>query len=164
LFLEKRWYTGNMKTINRDIVSAVIVSKDGKIFQGRKNPKMGGVYADCWHIPGGGIKDGETKEQALIREIKEETGIDISKYKVALIDDVGEGESEKILSETGEKVLCRMKFFVYKVEISDKLAANVQVSLNGDLEEYVWTDTPELKNKKLTPPSVELFKKLGYIT
>jgi mutator protein MutT len=152
-----------MKTISRDIVAAVIVSKDGKIFQGKKNPKMGGVYADCWHIPGGGIKDGETKEQALIREIKEETGIDISKYKVALIDDVGEGESEKTLEENEENVLCKMKFFVYKIEINDKLATEIKISLDDDLAEYVWTDIPELKNKKLTPPSVELFKKLGYI-
>ncbi|MFA6973472.1 MAG: NUDIX domain-containing protein [Parcubacteria group bacterium] len=152
-----------MKIVNRDIVAAIIVSKEGKIFQGTKNPDKGGVYSDCWHIPGGGIEKGESPEQALVREIKEETGIDVTPYKMILIDDLGKGESEKILKETGERVLCKMKFLVYRVEIKDKLADEIEVFLNDDLEKYTWTDIAELKNKKLTPPSVELFQRLGYI-
>jgi len=42
-----------MRTINRDIVSAVILSKDFKILLGKKDPSKGGVYASSWHIPGG---------------------------------------------------------------------------------------------------------------
>lgn len=152
-----------MKTIHRDIVSALIVSKDGKIFQGTKNPARGGVYADCWHLPGGGVDAGETKEAALVREIKEETGIHISPRGFELIDNLGRGEAEKIL-ESGEKVLCRMSFFVYKVAVADKTAEEIEVTLNDDLEKYVWTDIQDLKNRKLTPPSKELFARLGYIS
>lgn len=43
-----------------------------------KDVNKGGVYTDCWHIPGGGIEEGEDKNSALMREVKEETGIDIS--------------------------------------------------------------------------------------
>jgi len=64
-----------MRKIKRDSVSALIFTKDGKLFQGMKDPAKGGVYADCWHIPGGGIDEGEDKRTALIREIQEETGI-----------------------------------------------------------------------------------------
>jgi 8-oxo-dGTP pyrophosphatase MutT (NUDIX family) len=145
-------------------VAAIIISKDGKIFQGMKDPNGGGVYLDCWHIPGGGVDEGETNEQALVREIKEETGIDITPYEIALVDDLGTGESEKILKDTGEKVLCKMKFNVYKVEISDKLADEIEISLNDDLVTHAWTDPSEFKNKKLTPPARELFQRLGYIS
>jgi 8-oxo-dGTP pyrophosphatase MutT (NUDIX family) len=151
-----------MKEIERDIVSALIFAKDGKLFQGMKDSRKGGVYSDCWHIPGGGVDEGETKEEALKREIKEETGIDISGYEIILVDDAGRGESDKTL-KTGEKTRCKMKFFVYKVEIRDKNAAEIKVSLDDDLNKFRWTDPKELSNLKLTPPSVELFKKLGYL-
>ncbi len=104
-----------MRSINRDIVAALIFSKDGKLFQGMKNPNDKGVYSDCWHIPGGGINNSEDKITALIREIKEETGIVISPEKIELVDDHGYGESEKTLKENGERVLCKMKFSVYKI-------------------------------------------------
>lgn len=152
-----------MREITREIVSALIFSKDGKLFQGMKAENKGGVYSDCWHIPGGGIDEGENKIQALIREIMEETGIDITPYKIELIDDTGKGVSEKILKPTGEKVLCNMRFNVYKIIIEDKNAEEIKVSLNDDLVKFKWFSVPELKNIKLTPPSVELFIRLGLV-
>jgi 8-oxo-dGTP pyrophosphatase MutT (NUDIX family) len=152
-----------MREIYREIVAAVIISKDEKIFLGMKNPAKGGVYSDCWHIPGGGIDDGESKEQALIREIMEETGIDIEKYEIKLIDSEGTGEAEKTLKDAGEKVLCKMRFNVYEIKINDQLASEIKISLDDDLEKFVWSDISGLKNMKLTPPSEELFKRLGYL-
>jgi len=127
-----------------------------------KDEGKGGVYCDCWHIPGGGVDGGERKEEALKREIKEETGIDISNYKVVLIDDTGTGVSGKILP-SGEEVLRKMKFYIYRVDIDDKNSDEISISLNDDLVEYRWTSLDELANIKLTPPSIELFKKLGYL-
>lgn len=152
-----------MRTIQRDIVAALIFSKDGKLFQGMKDTNGGGVYLDCWHIPGGGIEQGEGKIQAIIREVKEETGIDIAKYKIELVDDTGKGESEKILKDTGEKVLVAMRFYTYKVVIDDKDADEIAVALNDDLAEYHWINLADVNDYKLTPPSVELFIKLGYL-
>ena len=152
-----------MRRIKRDIVSALIFSKDGKIFQGRKAPEKRGVYYNCWHLPGGGIENNEEKEGALIREIKEEVGIDISGYPTELINDSGRGKSKKILETTGEKIICEMKFFVYKVIINDKSANEIRIKLGSDLTEYSWVKPSKLKEIKLTPPSVGLFKRLGYI-
>lgn len=152
-----------MRTIQRDIVAAVIFSKDGKLFQGMKDPKGGGAYSDCWHIPGGGIDEGESREKALQREIMEETGIDLSGYNVELVDDMGKGTSEKVLPD-GERVLCEMNFSVYKVVIDDKNANEIVVKLNDDLVQYRWSDLQDLPNLKLTPPSIDLFTRLGYLT
>lgn len=149
-----------MRTVTRDIVSALIFSKDGKLFLGKKDPAHGGVYPDCWHIPGGGVDAGETKEQALVREIKEETGIDISTSDIALVDDSGKDTTEKTLKDTGEQVLCHMNFTVYKA-ILDTNAVDVNISLTDDLVEYMWVDVSQLGTLKLTPPSVELFRRLG---
>ena len=149
-----------MRRIKRECSSAVIFSKDGKIFQGMKDPKDL-VWADCWHIPGGGIDSGETKEQGLIREIKEETGIDIVPYKIEMLDDAGYGESEKIIN--GEKVIADMHFNVFKAVIDDKNADEIEIKLDDDLVKYHWVYPSELKNNKMTPPSITLFKKLGYI-
>ena len=55
-----------------------------------------------------------------------------------------------------------MKFFVYRVEM-DKPAKEITVTLGDELEKYVWMEKTELKNLKLTPPSQELFQRLGYL-
>jgi 8-oxo-dGTP diphosphatase len=150
-----------MRQIERNIVSGLIFSNDGKLFQGQKDPHKGGVYCDCWHLPGGGVEPGEDKKAALAREIKEETGIDISGGKIELADDSGTGESKKVLG-TGEEVLCKMRFFVYRIDINEN-SADIKISLNDDLVKYRWTDPKELPRLQLTPPSAELFAKLGYI-
>lgn len=139
----------------------MIFSKDGKLFQAKRgNNHL--VYPETWHIPGGGIDEGETHEQALVREMQEEIGLDLSGYPLELIDDKGTGESEKIL-ESGEKVFAKMRFFVYKIQL-DKNADEINIVLEpAEYVTYQWTNIEDIKNLKLTPPSVELFTRLGYL-
>lgn len=152
-----------MREIHRDITTAMIFSKDGKLFQAMKDPTGGGVYLDSWHIPGGGTEEGESKEEALQREIMEELGIDISEYQTELIDDTGEGESIKTIKDTGEKVLCKMKFYTYRVSIDDKNADEIAIDLSKEFVQFRWIDLENIIESELTPPSQELFRKLGYI-
>lgn len=151
-----------MRTIERDIVAIMIFSKDGKLFLGKKEKGGGGVYADCWHIPGGGVEAGETKLQATVREMEEETGIRVTEDQLELVDNEGRGQSEKTLRDTGERVVVNMHFEVYKVALDTK-ADETEVRLEDDLAEFQWVDLADLKDVKLTPPSVELFTKLGYL-
>ena len=151
-----------MREIQRTIVSALIFSKDGKLLMGKKDPKKGGVYADFWHIPGGGVEEGETLEQALKREVAEEVGIDISPYKATKIPIEGSGTTEKIL-ETGEKVLCHMNFNRFEVRITDKTAKEIKLHLADDLVEAKWFSAKELPNVKQIPGGKEFFKQAKYI-
>ena len=50
-------------------VVAAIIQKDDRIFATQRGY---GNYKDWWEFPGGKIEPGETPEEALIREIKEE--------------------------------------------------------------------------------------------
>ena len=61
-----------MKVI--DVVAAII-KKEDKIFITRRSD---GEFKDMWEFPGGKIEAGESKEDALIREIKEELDLDIN--------------------------------------------------------------------------------------
>lgn len=56
-------------------VVASIIKREDKVFITRRSY---GNFADLWEFPGGKIELGETKEEALIREIKEELELDIN--------------------------------------------------------------------------------------
>jgi 8-oxo-dGTP diphosphatase len=56
------------------VVAAIIV-KDGRLFATQRGY---GDYKDWWEFPGGKIEPGETPEQALKREIKEELDTEIN--------------------------------------------------------------------------------------
>jgi len=150
-----------MRTIHRAIVSALLISKDGKLLMGMKDPASGGVYADAWHIPGGGINDGESKLAALRREVREETGIDITAAQVALADDTGSGQAVKTL-ESGETVLCDMTFNVFRVDLTAQ-AADIALQPADDLVRLEWVELSKLGARKLTPPSANLFARLGWV-
>lgn len=153
---------GHLREITREIVSGLIFSADGKLLMGKKDPAKGGVYADCWHIPGGGVDEGEDKMTTLEREIDEETNLKVDNVVIELIDDKGKGATEKTLKTTGEKVWCNMNFNVYSVRLNQN-AEDIELNPSDDLVELQWFDISELQNIQLTPPSVELFKRLGYL-
>lgn len=60
-----------MKTIR--VVAAIIKNGD-KIFATQRGY---GEFKDGWEFPGGKVEEGETPQQALVREIKEELDTDI---------------------------------------------------------------------------------------
>ncbi len=57
------------------LVSAVaLIDADGRVLLARR--PEGKEMAGLWEFPGGKLRDGETPEAALIRELHEELGID----------------------------------------------------------------------------------------
>ena len=47
---------------------------------------------DCWQLVGGGIEEGETPEQGLIREVKEEVIYDLKEFKLITRTKGSQGE------------------------------------------------------------------------
>ena len=149
-----------MRTIQRDIVGAFIFSNDNHVLLGKN--RKGGVYQDQWVIPGGGIDKGETKLEAVKREVMQEVGLDIDGVAVSLIDEVLTGQSKKTLKETGETVLVDMTFYSYKVEY-DMPADSIEVRLNDDLGMATWIALDDIAGRSYAPGVEKVLKNLGFL-
>lgn len=61
-----------MKTIN---VVAAVIMKEGKVFATQRGY---GEFKDGWEFPGGKVEAGESLEEALRREIREELEVEVN--------------------------------------------------------------------------------------
>ncbi len=58
-----------------ELVAAAILVRNGEVLLSRR--PEGKHLAGLWEFPGGKVEPGETPEQALVREIREELGIEL---------------------------------------------------------------------------------------
>lgn len=66
------------------VVGAVSINEQGETLCALRSPNMS--QPNVWEFPGGKIEEGESPEESLIREIKEELGCTVEVYE--LIEDV----------------------------------------------------------------------------
>lgn len=86
-----------------------------------------------WEFPGGKLDPGENVENALVREIEEETGLNVRLIKVL-------GAAEKELSDVKVAYL----FF-------EAVAASMHVRLSKEHDAFKWVDPCELSSMHLCP-------------
>lgn len=122
-----------------NVVAAVIKNEDGKILIAQRNLKksQGGL----WEFPGGKIEVGESREVAIIREIKEELVIDID-----------------VVGYIGEKV------FNYPDKDVNLIALEC-VIVGGDIrllehEDAKWVGSDELERFEFSPADMFIVEKL----
>lgn len=125
------------KKTQKEIVIGVIKNKQNKVLiisRLWKETSLDGSTSLTWAFPGGNIDEGETNEEALIREIRNETG-----FKVKVVDKISERVhpqfSVKIHYYSCEVVPSSMRPIVDVHEIESTKWVSVQ-----DLKDYFTTD------------------------
>ena len=63
------------------VAAVALVDIDGRVLVAQR--PVGKAMAGLWEFPGGKVDDGETPEEALIRELDEELGIDVTENCLA---------------------------------------------------------------------------------
>ncbi len=124
-----------------EVVCALIQNEEGKIFCCQRGP--GRALAYKWEFPGGKIEQNETKEEALIREIKEELKSDIEVIRYIGVSKHEYNDLEKPFSITMYAYLCKL--------------------INGNLEltEHVdscWSTVNEMKLMDFAAADIPLIK------
>ena len=139
---------GNLFGLNRNSsiinhksieVSAALIFHHGKLLitQRHADAHLGGL----WEFPGGKREPGETFEQCLVRELREELGIEV---------EVGELFDE--ISHTYTEKTVRLKFFVCRL-ISGKPQP-------VDCAAFKWVDKTELADYEFPDADARLLEKL----
>ena len=124
-----------VKTI--EVVAAIFI-EDSKIFVAQRGY---GKYKGYWEFPGGKVEPGETHQEALMREIKEELSCVIS---------VG----DLVVSTTHEYPEMTVNLYCYKCEI-----LNGTLSLNEHMDAK-WLDDTNLASVDWLPADIELVGEL----
>jgi A/G-specific adenine glycosylase len=62
-------------SVSLSVVAGMLRRSDGTVFL-RRRP-LGGLLGGLWEFPGGKVEEGERPEEALVREMREELGVEI---------------------------------------------------------------------------------------
>lgn len=68
-----------MQSDERPVVSAAIIAVDGRVLMVRRRAAEGEL---SWQFPAGEVEEGETPEQAAVRETGEEVGLMVSEIRL----------------------------------------------------------------------------------
>jgi len=80
--IKAKYFLQNQYGTKHIVVPIALVIKDGKILMNKRNDPHRPEYHGKWEFPGGSMEFGETFEQNVIRETKEEAGFDVEVVKM----------------------------------------------------------------------------------
>lgn len=123
------------------IVGAIIINDKGSVLLLKSHK-----WKDMYIIPGGHIELGETTEDALIREVKEETGLDI--FDIDFL-----GFQESIFHEN---FFIKRHFIFLDFVCKTK---GISVVLDNEAENYFWASIENVFNLPLVSNTRVALKK-----
>ncbi|UQZ32778.1 DNA mismatch repair protein MutT [Paenibacillus sp. PK3_47] len=106
--------------IRVDVAYALIYNED------REEILMVNNKGSSWSLPGGAVEKGETLEQAVIRETKEETGLTIEVGNIVAVN-------EAFFKEMGHHTL----FITFKAKI---IKGEISIQDKDEITEIKWVD------------------------
>jgi mutator protein MutT len=124
-------------------VGAVIICNGKILLEKRKNEPGKGK----WSVPGGLVELGESVEQTVIREVKEETGLEVEKPEhIDVVDNI-------IRDESG-----RVKYHFVIIDYFMKLKGGT-LKAASDAEELKWVPLSDVEKHDLTKTFREFFQR-----
>ncbi len=132
------------------VIVTAIIEREGKILLGKKAANIG-PYPNTWHFPGGSVNLGEESTvDAIKREIREETGIEVKGLERVNFDE--DYENDKYGQLTHYIIL----IFIAKYKSGSAKAGD-------DLKTLEWIDKNKLGTLKLTRPSDKFLREIKWI-
>jgi 8-oxo-dGTP diphosphatase len=129
-------------------VGAVIEDKKGRILLVKHVPSRAGFWQGKWICPGGKLEEGETIEEGIKREVKEETSLNIELIRPLVPFD-------RIVKENN-----KTKLHVIYIDYMAKLVGGV-LKPDSDVGEGCWVDRNNLPQLDLHEDTIRLFKIAG---
>jgi phosphoglycolate phosphatase len=105
-------------------------------------------WSNLWGIPGGKIRYGEASTDALKRELKEETNLDITDIRFVLVQDC-----------IGSKEFYRDEHFLL-LNYTCRCAGAPPVKLNDEAQEFRWVSVDEALTMNLNRPTRTLVERV----
>jgi putative (di)nucleoside polyphosphate hydrolase len=135
-------------------VGIVLFNKDGLVFAGRRK----GIHSEAWQMPQGGIDEGESPEQAVMRELEEETGTNKAKIVAKTLDWLSYDLPENLINVTwnGQFRGQIQKWFAIRFLGSDK-DINISAFEKPEFIEWQWLEISDLL-RYIVPFKHQLYK------
>ena len=138
-------------TVARLVVVGILRNDRGEYLLCRM-PKDRGVFPGEWGLPGGGVEPGETLEQALRREIREEVGLELE--EVAPLH-FSEATHPKLFADGSRRDL-HMVFLIFECRVRPG-----ELRLSPEFDAAAWVSAEELSSYPLNSATVATFSRLG---
>ncbi len=127
------------------IVSAAVIWRDGRVLLTRR--MQGTHLAGLWELPGGKVEEGEDPEQALVREVREECGVEV------VVDDIFDVTFHRYPSKD-------VLLLFYGCRLSAAHEAGDDPVRDLGVAAHAWCLPGELRRYDLPPPDEKVIRKI----